>query len=456
MSHVHQSPSPPSQGALQEVPPMRRGLPVSSPPTSPTKLSDQEEDTYSHTSHDVPLQFARRNASFKVMQGDSIYHGLVRSDSLGSKKDRVKRESESSSPDLDSMAMYDLAYRPCVQNPRELVPVLEGEYESVGDAARQMLQLKEKDLPVRGNLGNGNQRNRGESLSFGEKLRYGEDSPDWSMSKPRAIVQHLPLADKQNVGGGKDDEDTRQKRNSFNMTDNPMYGSRENIFSDSITDTASSINRERERSASGGSGSGQGQEGHGQEHSEQVMTDMERSMVMNPVYNECRPSKNRPDKLMGFEEGGVFPGFSVGEQVQRGDDEPLSPLEDSMVDNPMYGGRNDLAGIGQLNGIPQLAGPNRSGIKNAYEESSNPDKNAGGSTTENPPDLAMEASSCSPPSSQNQSCSPASSAQTAIPIARSTKGYTKVDKLAAGTPQTGEAGSPPPPLPPRLYSESNA
>jgi len=424
------TPSPPDLTKRDPYP-----LPMTSTSTSPL----QEDDTYSHTKHEVPMQFAQRNASFKMVRGNDIYHGLVRSDSMRSTRDKGRKSSsDSGSLDMDSVAMYDLAYRPSIQKTRELVPVREGDYESVGDAAKQLLQLKERSLP-KGTDG----------LSFGEKLRCGDASlPNGSPGKPE---QRTPLTGKDNLSGD------NQENMAHSLSSNPTYNSRDNIFSDDITDTASS--KERERSVSSGSGSNHGGVAAevqvsavptiGSEVESQAINDMERSMVMNPTYTD---HKLRRRATAGT--GSLVPGLLMGqENIQGASNELLSPLEDSMVDNPMYGGRSDLAGIGKLNGLDIfLSSSNQTRIKNTYEEAKNvhPESNSGDVLAQMPPDLLPRPTSGSP---SGESVLPEGSGQKSCPIAaKSNKGYTKIDKTLPGS--LGKEGSPPPPLPPRLYSDS--
>lgn len=452
---LHPKQSPPSQGTVPDIPPERRApypLPSASPPVSPTWSNNQEEDTYSHTSHEVPIQFTTRNASFKMVRGSNIYHGLMRSDSLGSKTDRMRRQSNNSgSYDDNAMAMYDLAYRPSIQNPRELVPVREGEYESIGDAARQLQQLKERNLA--GSPGN-KHRDTIDGMSFGEKLRQGEDA----VNKGTEICPTHQLHDGQSVNADSASNGAGGSQDACLMN-NPMYGSRENILADCITDTASSI--ERERAISNGSG-----EPAAEGRQTTPPNDMERSMVMNPTYSECTPRQyypkpHKPSRLGPEDHGSILPGMGIGGGNQTFD-EPLSPLEDSMVDNPMYGGRSDLVGIGSLNAASMPTSPDSAQLGNSHTETDrdnthdtlNEDSHVEKQTTgDNPPNLPSRLPSNSPTVPQNLGSSPGSPTHKPIPIVRSDKGYTKIDKLP-GT--NGEDNSPPPPLPPRLYSDSSA
>ena len=415
-------------------------FPAASPPATPSQSNDQDEDLYSHTKHEVPMQFTQRNASFKMIRGNDIYHGLVRSDSLRSTRDRSRKSSDSDSLDMDSVAMYDLAYNPRIQKIRELVPVREGDYESLGDAAKQLRQLKEQNLPGGSSPGSVRSNDYTDGLSFGEKLRHGVvDMPNGSPGKSE---QRVPVRDKENLSGN------NPENVAHSMSGNPMYNSRDNIFSDNITDTASSIERERERSVSSGSGSNHGGVAEGQvsisatgsEVERQVMTDMERSMVMNPTYSE--------HKLKGHtmaESGSLVPGLLMRQGSLQGTGSELSsPQDDSMVDNPMYGGRSDLAGIGKLNGPNNLlSSPNLSNTTNMYEEAKNGghlECNSGDILAQVPPNLPPRPASSSPPGEK------------VCPLERSDKGYTKIDKTLPGS--VGDESSPPPPLPPRLYNDT--
>ena len=256
-------------------------LPVQSPPTSQGNGSDIDE-TYSHATHVLPRLFTR-DSSLKIIEGDRVYNGLVRRDSTSSTTSiaRTNKLQSDSIPESVSDHTYDLAYPATSMQSKILVPVHEGDYASLGNPGEQQKLRMEKKLQ-----NNGRMLSSG-SLSFGAQLRGRVE----------------------NVDGGKN----LARQNSDNeLTINPLYGSKDNIFSTNIVNMARVESKDMpEYSPIVGT--------HGNNNPLNKST-----MFSNPAYG-C-PTGNVPPN-------------------QRPDG--VSPLEDSMVANPMYGGHENLGIVRQ-------------------------------------------------------------------------------------------------------------
>lgn len=210
--------------------------------TSPLPLPvlPQDDATYSHTAHELPQRFLR-NASLKVTEGD--YHGLVRTDSTKSAARPNDMAQPGTAPADGSAApednmLYDVAFPPVSQQLTVLTPVHEGDYGSMGDPESQKVLLSQKRMQQQGSRKMLSETN----IPFGAQLRG------------RAEGNHDDTHD----GVGRQQSDNT-------MTSNPAYGSTEDLLSIGFAGNVS---------------------GYRQSNFSDPLTD---SMVSNPVYGEHTP-----------------------------------------------------------------------------------------------------------------------------------------------------------------------
>lgn len=298
-----------SVGAIQPLPHAllasqgsSHSLPVSYHP----QPAPDDDDTYSHATHEMPPQFAR-NASVKLTEGSTLYHGLVRSESTRSTATPTRSlatptrslagdvvEGEADPTDQ----VYDLAYPPSYPQARFLGPAGEGEYGSMGDAEDQKKQLVERKL-------------------------VPAAAPPAASDRGKMLSDNIPFGAQLRAQGRMESIDERGKAGKRDeLTDNPLYNSRENLLSISPSFLGEVVD---------GTGYGTGY-GTGEAiMKDAIGMDLTDSMVTNPVYGEHQP------RMMNM---------GVASPVPSATPRPVSPLEHSLVTNPLYGGRQDL-GVGQ-------------------------------------------------------------------------------------------------------------
>lgn len=296
---VSQPPAKSQVGPSHSLPPTRGPLP-------------DDNDTYSRATHDLPLRFARKSSA----DGAMLYQGLVRTDSSRSttKPSRAQeRGGGVGELQLDDQ-VYDLAYPPNSQQAKVLAPVSEGEYGIMGDAEDQKRELVEKKLVPSG---------AGASGGRGGKMLSGGNVPFSAQLRQR--VESIDGEEKVGHGG------LARHRGKEVLTDNPLYDSNENLLSPSFSVGGASYSRDRHHEAS-----------------TVKDFDLTDSMVTNPVYGEHTPKmlakgvatggsvygEHTPKMLAK----GVATGGSVCNEAKR----PVSPLENSLVTNPLYGGQQEL------------------------------------------------------------------------------------------------------------------
>ena len=251
-----------------------------------------EDDTYSHTAHDIPLSFIGRRSPMKTAGAataedkEKIYHGLVRTESTKSSvvsPARAPPNLPTTEPLPEGDITYDVAF-PADSCAEQQLPMLDGEYGSMGDAEEQKKILREKKAVE--------ERCRllsRDNVTFGAQLRGRvESSTNENKRDFTAEFQDDALRDR-----------------SDTMTSNPIYGSHDPMLGNHINVEGSmSIIR-------------YGQQDRYHEASN-PLTD---SMVANPVYGE-----HMAPRIPGPESRGMVY-----------DDRPVSPLEHSLVSNPLYG-----------------------------------------------------------------------------------------------------------------------
>ena len=161
----------------------------------------------------------------------------------------------------------------------------------MGDAEEQKRMIMERKASVEG-------RNRllsKELLSFGAQLRVGVESPPTNRAGPFS----------EPMGIMRDRTDT--------MMSNPLYGSSDKF-----------VNSDGSMSLAG--------YGRGAYHdgivNDPLRVDITDSMVANPVYGEHMAPR--------------IPGVSAGSTGLTPDNRPVSPLDNVLVANPLYGDRQDL------------------------------------------------------------------------------------------------------------------
>lgn len=428
--------------------------PLLSSSTPSKESSDQDEDaTYSLTLRNLPVQFTR-NASLKLIGGNSIYNGLVRSESLGSSSTRCKaKKTASAAPSYDSTGLYDLVYRPN-QPSKVLQPVQEGDYGSIGDSMEQQRELRERNLLKSTN-------NNVVSLTGqSEQLHRRVEGVDGGTGGGSEGV----------VSGSGDDIVGRETCAADLMTRNPMYDSKDNIFSDDVVNIGASVSREMDRTSTGSQGSKRGVvEDY---RVERMMGDM----VLNPVYGDHHPPNLRtnPAPKNNMPEIHILPGHKAatvpGEGQPSKEEAPKSPLVDgSMVDNPVYGDQKDSLIVNskteEVDGCAlgsDIQQPMVSGVAIAQDRvnktadcvdresplsSSSQDKPTAHTTT-SPNHVAQDGSMVL--SDQAHREDSAHTKDSAV-VHRDALGYSKVDKTCLNNTKAPKEDSPPPPLPPRIF-----
>ena len=427
-------------------------IPSSSPPSWET--GNQEGDTYSHTAHNLPVQFSR-NSTLKIIKGDSIYHGLVQVDNRGSSSIKLSpKKTATVDPSADSTVVYDLAYHPSFQQPKVLVPVLEGDYGSIGNATEQQREIRERNLLK-------SAKDIKSVTGESEQLHPGVESVDGRNGGGRKGV----------VSGSGDDIDGRSECATNKTIKNPMYGSKDNIFTDSVVDiVVASVSREG-RTASTGS----------QESKRGIIDDyrvdrLMNDMVLNPVYGDHHPPNHRtnsPSKKSSKPE--ILPGHGVtGEATmpinvqQSKEEEPVGlQIKFSMVDNPVYNGgidppivntktvemdSNDASFyILPVSGLAIGQGCTKKASDCVNQEFLPTSKDAAiahktistNHVTQEPSPYSVEIDNSTMEVDNNCNCTHTGDSDT---LCRDALGYTKVDKTSS------RENSPLPPLPPRMYS----
>ncbi len=296
-----------------------RATSMRAPPKSTRALpvpNMDEDDTYSHATHTLPKQY-NRNPSLKIIEGGKVYNGLVHSGSSISRNQPPTQNPSRTRPKPEAdTQLYDLAYLPSSDCPKDLTQVGEGDYGSVGDPN----QPKRKIIQT-----NGEMLSR-DTQSFGAKLRGRTDSA--------AKI-----------------ESSLQRQTSDGLTSNPAYGSQEDILNFIQLD-GNSLNTDEHR---GNAGEGYCHEGV-VDSGNPLGLGMDDSMVMNPVYGE--------HKQPAFDDG--FSGGDATSMLLP----VINPLEDSLTTNPIYGGHRK-PGMGlQNNRAKSKDGPlNSNGSKGGQLDS---------------------------------------------------------------------------------------
>ena len=420
----------------------RRTLPA--PPTLPKRLDGPDiDDTYSHTAHYLPVQFSRNSSLRIVAEGNnSIYNGLVRSESVRSNYvmhgSRAVANADSTSPvDNDGMSTYGLAYKPSFQKPQVLMPVLDGDYGSVGDVRKQQRELEEKKLLEATNRS-------AKLLTEGRRETHeGQVESTDGRSGGEGSVQ-----------GGGDDIGVRED-DSDSFTKNLTYDSKDSIFSDKISDVASSISRE---------GSLKHKDG-GVEDSRVGQQEMD--MILNPVYGDHHPPNLRPcpapnkacvSTLSSIKVTGTACDAEPKEVQHATTEGPVSPLEDTPLDND----KKKLKDISKCEKSMKTISKKGSEFAIAPgHESTSPD-HAQQKLLPSSMDGAMACTGTTPASVTQDllsnsvevvSCNDHTHIKDAAVCHRNAQDYSKVNKTVSGNCKENDEDELAPPLPPRKYSD---
>ena len=446
------------QGNRDKPQPFPPGVQVGLPPglVLPPGLPPGDDDTYSHTTQ-YPQNFPRK-PSIKTIEGDTLYHGLMRTESTKSaSKSGNRAQQPAATEGQSSDLLYDLAYPPNSMQYKTMPAVPGDEYGSMGDPEEQKRLLAEKRL-----IQNSGKMLSGDNLSFGAQLRKRTDTIDGGRGESGGEGVPYKL-------------ESISRQTSDQMTTNPLYGSTENVLGAGFT---------KSNSASPSS----------MAMDPLVGMDLTDNMVTNPVYGEHTPRQQPKAGATNYD-----PNRTTGvraEAVER----PVSPLEQSLVCNPLYSEHRIVQqpnAMGVSSRVPGPEGANRQ-LDSALQNTAEPDKqdtskgvdmtstvtdnsssqsteqglvvNHGGAKLSEAIDGKRSAtaspSKAPPMQAATDHLSPtkqphSSPAKPGLSPQRDPHGYSKVDKkkekAAEEVKKDEQAGSesPPPPVPPRKYSDAS-
>ena len=219
--------------------------------------------------------------------------------------------------------MYDIAFPPSLQRSKILIPIQEGDYGSMGNVEEQQKQLMEvkKMLPSRG-------------LSFGAQLRGRTDSAD-------------------SRGRSASGASITKQGSEDGMTNNPLYGSREDAMLSNLVITGNNGPQEEEVICKHTTVQG-------------CLSASTENLVDNPVYGDHRiPLTSPPPAATGTGEWTFVERTSVAAPPPQGGPKPLREFEDSLEINPTYSRHDLVTGLNltelndsfELNGGIKMAAP---------------------------------------------------------------------------------------------------